>query len=65
MYTINTSRISFTTPPDRRAALVEQAKALYSAEAPDCQKILDFVGVRLEAKPEVNLKKRKGFSVKW
>ncbi len=23
-------RISFTTPPDRRAALVEQAKALYS-----------------------------------
>ncbi len=24
-------RISFTTPPDRRAALVEQAKALYSA----------------------------------
>ncbi|MDP2765959.1 MAG: hypothetical protein Q8O41_00680, partial [Candidatus Methanoperedens sp.] len=30
MYTINTSRIPFTTPPDRRAALMEQAKALYS-----------------------------------
>ncbi|MCZ7385268.1 MAG: Eco57I restriction-modification methylase domain-containing protein [Candidatus Methanoperedens sp.] len=28
-------RISFTTPPARRAALVEEAKALYSAEAPD------------------------------
>ncbi|MDP2767207.1 MAG: TaqI-like C-terminal specificity domain-containing protein [Candidatus Methanoperedens sp.] len=45
--------ISFTTPPDRRAALVEQAKALYSAEAPDSvKKILDFVSQRLEAKPE-------------
>ncbi|TRZ92279.1 MAG: hypothetical protein D4R88_00680, partial [Methanosarcinales archaeon] len=29
--TIPIRRISFTTPPDRRAALVEQAKALYSA----------------------------------
>ena len=45
-------RISFTTPPDRRAALVEQAKALYPAEAPDSQKILDFVGARLSAAPE-------------
>jgi len=26
----NFPRISFTTPPDRCAALVEQAKALYS-----------------------------------
>jgi len=52
MYTINTSRISFTTPPARRAALFEEAKALYSAEAPDSQKILDFVGARLDAKPE-------------
>jgi len=83
-------RISFTTPPDRRAALVEQAKALYSAfvgasgadnldrinridrinasnpvnpvhpvqtvaslnAAPDSQKILDFISVRLSAAPE-------------
>ncbi len=45
-------RISFTTPPARRAALFEEAKALYSAEAPDSQKLLDFVGARLEAKPE-------------
>ncbi len=58
MYTINTSRISFTTPPARRAALVEEAKALCSAEAPDsvCPAfkcgVMDFVGVRLEAKPE-------------
>jgi hypothetical protein len=50
MYTINISRISFTA---RRAALVEEAKALYSAEAPDSvKKLLDFVGARLEAKPE-------------
>ena len=27
------SSVSFTTPPDRRVALVEQAKALYSAFA--------------------------------
>lgn len=33
-------RISFTTPPDHCAALAEQAKALYSAEASDSQKIL-------------------------
>jgi hypothetical protein len=60
-------RISFTTPPDRRAALVEQAKALYSSildapdgkdaassfsAAPNSQKILDFVGAHLDAKPE-------------
>ncbi|MBU4220713.1 MAG: N-6 DNA methylase, partial [Euryarchaeota archaeon] len=45
-------RISFITPPDRRAALVEQAKALYTEGAPDSQKILDFVGVRLSAAPE-------------
>jgi type I restriction-modification system DNA methylase subunit len=50
--TIPIRGISFTTPPDRRAALVEQAKALYSAEAPDSQNILGFVGARLEAKPE-------------
>jgi hypothetical protein len=40
MYTINTSRISFTIPLARRAALVEEAKALYSAEAPDSVKKL-------------------------
>ncbi len=45
-------RISFTTPPARRAALFEEAKALYSAEVPDSQKILDFVDARLTAKPE-------------
>ncbi|MCZ7397101.1 MAG: hypothetical protein O8C59_01140 [Candidatus Methanoperedens sp.] len=84
-------RISFTTSPDRRAALVEQAKALYSAfsgapaskdldrinrmdrinasnpvnpvnpvqtvtsisAAPDSLKILEFIGARLSAAPEV------------
>jgi len=58
-------RISFTTPPARRAALFEEAKALYSAEAQDSKdsgssfgtapnsiKILDFVSARLDAKPE-------------
>lgn len=46
-------RISFTTPPARRAALFEEAKALYSAEAPDSvKKLLDFVGARLSAAPE-------------
>ncbi|GFO97947.1 hypothetical protein ig2599ANME_2158, partial [groundwater metagenome] len=48
-------RISFVTPPDRRAALVEQAKALYSdfLSAPDSiKKLLDFVSARLSAKPE-------------
>ncbi len=47
------------TPPARRAALFEEAKALYtqypgasSGTAPDSLKILDFVGARLEAKPE-------------
>ncbi len=34
----------FTTPPARRAALFDEAKALYSAEAPDSQKIL-FRGI--------------------
>ncbi|MDP3104048.1 MAG: hypothetical protein Q8M95_05510 [Candidatus Methanoperedens sp.] len=52
----NTRRISFTTPPDRRAALVEQARALYSAEAPDSGdpafKCGDFVSARLSAAPE-------------
>ncbi len=55
-------RISFTTPPARRASLLEEAKALYSDDpafkcgdflgAPDSQKILDFVGARLSAAPE-------------
>jgi hypothetical protein len=51
-------RISFITPPDRRATLVEQAKALYSAflGAPDRDdpafKCGDFVSTRLGAKPE-------------
>ncbi len=82
-------RISFTTPPARRAVLVDDAKALYSefcsgmansdrinrmdrinsttnpvnpvhpvqtgasfSAAPNSQKILDFVGERLDAKPE-------------
>ncbi|VVB87660.1 Uncharacterised protein [uncultured archaeon] len=46
-------RISFTTP--NRAALAAAAKALYSAflEAPDSvKKLLEFVGARLDAKPE-------------
>ena len=48
-------RISFTTPADRRAALVDEAKALYtqyldtpSEPAP----LLDFVGEQLGAEPE-------------
>jgi hypothetical protein len=51
-------RISFTTSPDRRAALVEQAKVLYSEflGAPDRDdpafKCGDFVSVRLSAAPE-------------
>ncbi|MBI4344492.1 MAG: N-6 DNA methylase [Euryarchaeota archaeon] len=47
-------RISFTTPQDRRAALVEEAKALYSTylSSSDSRKLLDFVGMRLDAKPE-------------
>ncbi len=47
-------RISFTTTPDRRTALVEQAKALFSEflGAPDNQKILEFIGARLSAAPE-------------
>jgi hypothetical protein len=48
MYMINASRISITTPPARCAALFEEAKVLYSAEAPDSQKILDFVGAPVE-----------------
>jgi hypothetical protein len=86
--TIPIRRISFTTPPDRRAALVVQAKSLYSefmgapgadnidrinrmdrintavnpvhpvrtvappGAAPDSQKILGFISVRLSAVPE-------------
>jgi hypothetical protein len=47
-------RISFTTPPDRRVALVEQAKSLYSEfmGAPDSRKILGLIGARLSAVPE-------------
>ncbi len=55
-------RISFTTPPDRRAALAEQAKALYSEfvgaqdrgdPAFKCEdSLLDFVDERLSAAPE-------------
>ena len=48
-------KIYFTTPPNRRAALVDEAKALYiqyldipAEPAP----ILDFVGERLGAEPE-------------
>ena len=42
--------ISFTTPPDRRALLLEEAKALSTAPAPDSvKKLLDFVGARLSA----------------
>lgn len=47
-------RICFTTPPDRRASLLEEAKALCYEflGAPDSQKIPDFVGTRLSAAPE-------------
>jgi len=47
-------RLSFTTPPDRSAALVEHAKALYTAflGSPDSQKILDFISKRFSAAPE-------------
>jgi hypothetical protein len=47
-------RIPFTTPPDRRTALVEEAKTLYSEflGTSDNQNVLDFVGVRLETQPE-------------
>ncbi|MDP2767819.1 MAG: TaqI-like C-terminal specificity domain-containing protein [Candidatus Methanoperedens sp.] len=47
-------RISFTTPPDRRAALLAEAKAMYSEflGALNSQKILDFVRERLSAAPE-------------
>jgi type I restriction-modification system DNA methylase subunit len=47
--------ISFTTPADRRAALVDEAKSLYSEYlgAPDSMdRLLDFVGLRLAAEPE-------------
>ncbi|HLB70585.1 MAG TPA: TaqI-like C-terminal specificity domain-containing protein, partial [Candidatus Methanoperedens sp.] len=44
--------ISFTTPPDCRASLLEEAKALSTAPAPDSQKLLDFVSQRLSAAPE-------------
>lgn len=47
-------RISFTTSPDRRAVLIEQAKALYAEflVALESQKILGFVSARLSAAPE-------------
>ena len=49
-------RISFTTPPDRCAALVEQAKGLYSVflGAPDSLKILEFISMHLSDVPEEN-----------
>jgi len=48
-------RISFTTPADRRAALVDEAKALYTQylDTPaEPASLLDFVGERLAAEPE-------------
>lgn len=48
-------RISFTTPPNRRTALLDEAKVLYSEYlgAPDSMdKLLDFVALRLAAEPE-------------
>jgi hypothetical protein len=47
-------RISFSTPPDSRAALVEQAKALYSefSGAPESLKIFEFISACLSAAPE-------------
>ncbi len=54
----STFHISFTTPPDRRAALVEQAKALYSEfvgaqdRGDPAFKCGDFVSARISAAPE-------------
>jgi hypothetical protein len=48
-------RISFTTPADRRAALLDEAKALYTQylDTPaEPAPLLDFVGERLAAEPE-------------
>lgn len=47
-------RIPFTTPPDRRTALTDEAKTLYSEflSTSDNQNIIDFVSVRLGAQPE-------------
>jgi len=47
-------RISFITPPDRCAAIVEQAKALYSefSGASDSQRILELIGARMSAAAE-------------
>jgi type I restriction-modification system DNA methylase subunit len=48
-------RIFFTTPADRRAALVDEAKALYTQylDTPtEPAPLLDFVGERLGAEPE-------------
>ena len=48
-------RISFTTPADRRAALVDEAKALYTQylnTPAEPAPLLDFVGERLGAEPE-------------
>jgi hypothetical protein len=47
-------RISFTTPLDQRAKLLEQAKVICSEflVTPNNNKIIDFVCARLSAKPE-------------
>lgn len=48
-------RISFTTPADRRTALVDEAKALYTQylnTPAEPVPLLDFVGGRLGAEPE-------------
>jgi len=48
-------RISFTTPADRRAALVDEAKTLYTQylnTPAEPAPLLDFVGERLAAEPE-------------
>jgi hypothetical protein len=48
-------RISFTTPTDRRAGLVDEAKTLYTQylnTPAEPAPVLDFVGERLGAEPE-------------
>lgn len=48
-------RISFTTPAERRTALVDEAKALYTQyldKPAEPTPLLDFVGERLGAEPE-------------
>ncbi len=47
--------ILLSSPAAHRAALTDEAKAMYSSfigGAVDSQKILDFVSARLSAKPE-------------